>query len=80
MYVKLVDAETGLTVKIADVQFELYALDGALQILNTYYPERISFRSFVTTETGTFYLPEKLMSGGYKLHQITEPEGSTPLG
>ena len=75
VYVKLVDAETGLTVKIPDVQFELYALDGALQILSTYYPERVSFRSFLTTETGTFYLPEKLMAGGYKLHQITEPEG-----
>ena len=62
VYVKLVDAETGLTVKIPDVQFELYALDGALQILSTYYPERISFRSFLTTETGTFYLPEKLMA------------------
>ena len=75
MYVMLVDAETERTIKIADVQFELYTLDGALQILNTYYPERISYRSFVTTESGTFYLPEKLMAGVYELHEITEPEG-----
>lgn len=75
VYVKLVDEETLRTVKIADVQFELYAYDGALQILNTYYPERISYRSFLTREDGTFYLPEKLMAGLYELHQITEPEG-----
>lgn len=75
VYVMLVDAETERTIKIPDVQFELYSLDGALQILNTYYPERVSYRSFLTTESGTFYLPEKLMAGAYELHQVTEPEG-----
>ncbi len=75
VYVMLVDAETERTIKEADVQFELYTEDGGLQILNTYYPERISYRSFLTTEAGTFYLPEKLMAGVYELHEITEPEG-----
>lgn len=32
---------------------------GALQILNTYYPEKISYREYETTEEGVFYLPEK---------------------
>lgn len=75
VYVMVIDAETERTIKEADVQFELYMADGSLQILNTYYPERISFRSYVTTETGTFYLPEKLMQGDYELHMLTEPEG-----
>lgn len=78
VYVMVIDAETERTIKEADVQFELYMADGSLQILNTYYPDRISYRSFVTTESGTFYLPEKLMSGSYELHQLTEPEGYDP--
>lgn len=73
VYVMLVDAETERTVKEEGVQFELYTQDGALQILNSYYPERISYRNYVTTESGTFYLPEKLMAGAYELHQMTEP-------
>lgn len=75
VYVMLIDAETERTIKEANVEFELYMADGSLQILNTYYPERIAYRSYVTTETGTFYLPEKLMAGTYELHQLTEPEG-----
>ncbi|MBQ2953877.1 MAG: hypothetical protein IJE07_10045 [Clostridia bacterium] len=75
VYVMLIDAETERTIKVADVQFELYSMDGALQILNTYYPEKLTYRSFQTTESGTFYLPEKLMAGTYELHQLTEPAG-----
>ena len=78
VYVMVIDAETERTIKEGDVQFELYMADGSLQILNTYYPDRVSYRSFVTTESGTFYLPEKLMSGSYELHQLTEPEGYDP--
>lgn len=73
VYVMLVDGETQRTVKEANVQFELYMADGSLQILNSYYPERISYRNYVTTESGTFYLPEKLMGGEYELHELTEP-------
>ena len=75
VYVMLVDAETERTLKIPDVQFELYTMDGALQVLNSYYPERVSYRTFQTREDGTFYLPEKLMSGAYELHELTGPEG-----
>ena len=75
VYVMVIDAETERTIKEADVQFELYMADGSLQILNTYYPERIAYRNFVTTEAGTFYLPEKLIAGSYELHQLTAPEG-----
>ena len=75
VYVMLVDAETDRTVKEANVQFELYGENHALQILNTYYPDRQSFRFYETTETGTYYFPEKLAAGGYELHELTEAEG-----
>lgn len=75
VYVMLVDAETDRTIKEANVLFELYEEDGALQILNTYYPERLTFRNYETTESGTFFFPEKLKEGSYYLHELTEPEG-----
>ena len=75
VYVMLIDAETERTIKEPNVQFELYGLDHALQILNTYYPERITYRMYETTEDGTFYFPEKLFWGEYELHELTEPQG-----
>ena len=75
VYVMLIDAETERTIKKEGVEFELYGLDNALQILNTYYPHRISYRMYETTEEGTFYFPEKLVWGEYELHELTEPEG-----
>ena len=75
VYVMLVDAETDRTIKEPNVEFELYGLDDALQILNTYYPHRITYRMYETTEDGTFYFPEKLLWGEYVLHEVTEPEG-----
>ncbi len=75
VYVIMVDAETDRSIKEAGVQFELYGENHSLEVLNVYYPERISFRSFETTESGNFYLPEKLMLGDYELHELTEPEG-----
>ena len=75
VYVMLVDAETDRTIKEANVEFELYGLNHALQILNTYYPERITYRTYETTEDGTFYFPEKLIWGEYELHELTDPEG-----
>ena len=57
------------------MQFELYGADNSLQILNVYYPEKVSFRNYKTTEAGTFYFPEKLLQGKYIVHELTEPEG-----
>ena len=75
VYVMLVDAETDRTIKVPNVEFELYGDKHALQVLNTYYPERFSYRFYETTDAGTFYFPEKLMLGGYELHELTEAEG-----
>ncbi len=71
----LVDAETGNVIQIGDVYFNLYEKSGTLQILNTYYPEKISYKNFATTEDGTFYLPEKIYDGTYFLRQISDVEG-----
>lgn len=75
VYVVMVDAETDRTIKEPNVQFELYGADNSLQVLNTYYPEKISYRSYETTEQGTFYFPEKLWQGQYIVHELTEPQG-----
>lgn len=75
VFAKLVDEETRKTVKIKDVDFELYGHNGNLQILNTYYPEKISYRDFLTRKDGTFFLPEKIFQGSYFFRQISEIEG-----
>ena len=75
----VIDAETERTIKEPGVRFELYGNNHALQILNVYYPERLTFRDYETTENGTFYLPEKLSNGNYELHELSEPEGYDAL-
>lgn len=75
VFVMLVDADTGKTVKEEGVDFELYSDDNGLQILNTYYPEKITYRDYETTEDGTFYLPEKIFEGGYYLRELNEISG-----
>lgn len=75
VYVMLVDGETKRTIPEAGVMFDLHAETGKLQILNTYYPEKITYRDFATTEKGTFYLPEKIPQGLYYFRNFTEATG-----
>lgn len=75
VFVELVDEETDQIIRDKGVDFELYESKGALQILNTYYPDKISYRKFETREDGTFYLPEKILKGDYYFHELTAPEG-----
>ena len=81
MFAELIDEETERRIQEAGVRFELYRTDtahlinGGLQTLNTYYPEKISYREYETTEEGTFYLPEKIWQGSYYFRQLSEPEG-----
>lgn len=66
VFAELIDEETERRIQEAGVRFELYRTDtahlinGSLQTLNTYYPEKISYREYETTGEGTFYLPEKI--------------------
>ena len=75
VYVMLVDGDTGLTVKEEGVTFEIYKSGGPLLTLSTYYPEKIIFRDYMTTEEGVFFLPEKIHEGRYNVKNTTEPEG-----
>ena len=75
VYVMLTDAETGLTVRESGVRFELYGEDGALRIMDTYYPEHTVLQTYETAETGGFFFPEKLKAGVYFLHQLSGQEG-----
>ena len=81
VFVELIDDETEPRIQEQGVRFELYRTDtthlqnGTLQTLNTYYPEKINYREYETTEEGVFYLPEKIWQGSYYFHELTEPEG-----
>lgn len=81
VFVELVDDETDRVIPEAGIDFELYRTDtthlqdGSRETLYTYYPEKISYREFETTEDGTFYLPEKVWQGDYYFHELTAPEG-----
>ena len=77
VYVTVVDEETGNAIKKSGITFELYTdIDrrGGLKKLNTYYPEKIEYSKYETTDSGTFFLPEKINMGTYSLHNLTVPE------
>lgn len=73
--VRVVDAETERLIRESGITFELYSERDTLEVLNTYYPKKIEYRNYKTTEDGTFYLPEKINLGEYYLSEITEPRG-----
>lgn len=75
VYVEVVDAETGKVIKKEGITFSLYSGSNELEILNTYYPVKIAYKQYETTEDGTFYLPEKIYEGKYSLKELTVPEG-----
>lgn len=56
------------------------ANDGAIRYLNTYYPQKIEYRNYMTTDQGNFYLPEKIEEGGYYFKELTAPEGYDSAG
>lgn len=80
VYATVVDQETGRAIRRQGITFELYeeqvcGIGGVLRFLNTYYPVKIEYRNYETTEEGVFYLPEKVEEGFYYFKQITELEG-----
>ena len=75
VYAELIDGETKKRIAQKDVTFALHDSDKSLEILNTYYPVKISYKEFKTTEDGGFYLPEKIFEGSYYFKDLTEAEG-----
>ena len=75
VYVIAVDEETDKVIPEEGLVFELLDEAGMRQTLNTYYPVREWFTEFTTTEDGVFYLPEKVLLGGYRLRTEMAPKG-----
>lgn len=75
VYVEIIDGETNRTIKYENVEFELYDKYNKLQVLSTYYPDKIDFKKYLTDEAGTFYLPEKVVVQEYYLHALTRVPG-----
>lgn len=77
VYVTVIDKETKNVIKKDGILFELYASRnaGGLMALHTYYPDKVEYKQYQTTESGTFFLPEKITQGVYSLHNLSAPEG-----
>lgn len=73
--VQVIDSETERTIKKEGITFELYKDDAVLQVLNTYYPKKISYKQFKTDSSGVFYLPERLVADTYYLRSLTTIPG-----
>ena len=78
VFVEVVDGETLLPIAREGIEFELYDSTMRLQRLNDYYPARVEHTRFETTETGQFYLPEKIYEGDYIFRALTAVEGYAP--
>ena len=75
VYVRLLDAETGKVIRENDIVFTLSWPSGKTEMLTVYYPEKITYKEYATTEQGTFYLPDKVRLGEHRLKEQTEPYG-----
>ena len=75
VFVQVVDGETGRTIKKSGIEFELYGIDSALQVLSTYYPVKTDYKKYETDKSGVFYFPEKLYVDSYYLHQLSTLAG-----
>lgn len=74
VHVTVIDGETEKVIKRQGISFELHTSNNDLKKLNTYYPEKIEYSHFETTENGTFYLPEKIRLGWYSMISLSVPE------
>lgn len=75
VYVRVLDAETGKVIREKDIDFTLHYPDGKQELLTVYYPQKITYKEYVTTEQGTFYFPDKVRLGEHRLKEQTEPYG-----
>ena len=75
VYVQVMDGETERTIKREGISFELYDQDALLQVLNIYYPKKISYQQYKTDGNGVFFLPERVAMDTYYLHCLTAIPG-----
>lgn len=75
--VKLVkrDSTTGKVIPVAGAVFELLDEEKKPVKLTVHYPSESNSSRFVTDESGSFILPEKLPAGIYYFREIKAPEG-----
>ncbi|MBQ8555342.1 MAG: hypothetical protein IJ438_05640 [Clostridia bacterium] len=75
VYAMIVDNETDRVIPKDGIIFELFDVSDVRQTLNTYYPEKVWYHEFTTTEAGTFFLPEKVAIKQYYFRALNAPEG-----
>ena len=64
-----VDAATGATVPLAGFSFQVLDAEGNPVTQESWYPSHVELSEFVTDETGTLTLPERLTAGTYRLRE-----------
>ena len=70
------DAETGETIPLAGTTFRIYDKDmKQLSMVVSRYPTTQYADEFVTDDTGSFTLPEKLKVGTYYIEEVVAPDG-----
>lgn len=79
VHVTVIDEQTEKPVRYKGIEFQLFRkrdrAGDLLQVLCSYYPQRVEYNKFSTTADGVFYLPEKIPAGAYYFHGLTPPDG-----
>ena len=70
---KKVDAESGLIIPIAGTEFQILDAEKEVITFDLHYPHKETITNFVTDESGTITLPEKLPYGTYYIHEVNAP-------
>ena len=72
-------ADTGKVIAKSGTRFKIQKKEGGQwkdqEYLVTYYPHEIRQTVFETDESGSFYLPEKLKTGDYRVVEVAPPPG-----
>lgn len=69
------DASTGKTIPVAGAEYQLLDSGKKPVSMTTYYPKEETHQTFITDETGSFVLPEKLLAGVYYFREVKAPDG-----
>ena len=69
------DASTGKTIPVEGTEFQLLDSEKNPVSMTTYYPKEETHDTFITDETGSFILPDKLLAGVYYFREVKAPDG-----